>query len=468
MTHAQQRLTGCRGGLKRWTRRLVGATGVLTLTIPLALGGATSAGAATGRHHTKVVFTVTAPSGKQSRTGNQTLGQILDSTAKSPEFNAHGHAAKDRAARDTLAAHQAARKAHAGSVALTKQAAQTARPDAAGDQDNMTVSECRQHDQASSGNGWGKSRFVSCQAHGLHFLQEDCFLWWCTVKGAADADVTDIQYTQNSGRSIDVLQVFDNWWTWGDTADMVLTANITCTAKNNSGACQSESFDGPYTEPVAAWAAEGTAYRFYDYTSPESSGWGPDKLSYAALNWHFNVPDAEQANADGPDSLFRCDSASYIIGTAAGTGCVFPWVTETMMFSVAQSGGAADHILNALYHPDQTMPPKAGKVIPGRPGTSPLHRTQDPALVQAHRDVAIPTCQFYWPNYTQDGLECDEYPFASTLEGATLDDNFSVEPISKSDNASGGGVMNGFYTYRRIIADDTDKVNDPFWVDVTN
>lgn len=469
MTLLHREVSGQRRTLKRWTRRLVAGMGALALVVPLAVGGATSASAAPAKHHTKVVFTVGAPSGKKSGTDNETLAQILAAAEKSPAFTAHGRAAKDRGARDAVAAHLAARTAQTDPSAERTAAgtAKSAAPAATG-QDDMTVSECRQHDAAFSGNGWGKSRFVSCQAHGLHFLQEDCWLWWCTVKGTADTDVTDIQYTMNGARSVSVLQVFDNWATWGDTSDMVLTANVSCTAKNNSGACVPDSFEGPYVEPVAAWAAEGTAYRFYDYSSPASSGWGPDSLSYAALNWHFDVPAAEQGPADGPDSQFRCDSASYIAGTAAGPGCVFPWVTETMWFSVAQSGGAANHILTALYHPDETLPPLPGKVIPGRPGTTPLHRTQDPALIQAHRDVAIPTCQYYWPNYTQDGSECDEFPFASTLEGATDADNFSVEPISKSDNASGGGVMSSFYTYRRIIADDTDKVNDPFWVDVTN
>jgi hypothetical protein len=64
------------------------------------------------------------------------------------------------------------------------------------------------------------------------------------------------------------------------------------------------------------------------------------------------------------------------------------------------------------------------------------------------------------------GLECDEFPFASTLEGATPEDNFAVGPIPASDNQSGGGVESAFYTYRRIIGDAADHINIPFFVDV--
>ncbi|WP_329460984.1 NucA/NucB deoxyribonuclease domain-containing protein [Streptomyces sp. NBC_01431] len=337
-------------------------------------------------------------------------------------------------------------------------------------QDDMTVDECRKHDAAFSGQGWGKSRFVSCQAHGLHFLRIDCWFWdiGCRVTGAADVDVTDIQYTQNVGRVADVLQVFNNWFVWRKMNSQVMSSNVACDAERNSGACQPGVFSGPYTATLGEMSHEngGTASRFYDFTQPESAGWGPDKLSYASLSWHFKVDDAEPDHADGPKSQFRCDSATYIVNTNASVGCVFPWVTETMQFSVQQSKTAAQHILTALYHTDQTLPEKSGKVIPGKPGTSPLHRTTNASLINSHRDVAIPTCQFYWPGYPSNGLECDEFPFASTLEGATLDDNFSVEAIPGADNSSGGGVMNAFYSYRRIIGDDTDKVNDPFFVDV--
>ena len=347
-------------------------------------------------------------------------------------------------------------------------AAALALPSALSADDDMTVSECRAQSSAFSGQGYGKTRFVSCQAHGLHFIKVDCWFWIinCRVTAAADVDVTDIQYTQNNGRVVDVVQLFNNWWTWGNAEELTLNANVTCSPKNSSGPCTPGFFRGPYVQSVAAWAAEGDfTAKVYDFNQPASSGWGPDQISYGAINWHFAVPGAEQPPANGPDSQFRCDSASYLVGNA-GEGCVFPWVTETMNFYVSQSGEVANHILNALYHPEETIPDKPGKVIPGRPGTQPLHRTTDPAQINAHRSLAVATCQLYWPNYAQEGLECDEFPFATTLEGASPDDNFSVEPVPARDNQSGGGVESAFYTYRRIIGDDVDHINDPFFVDV--
>ncbi|MFF7737468.1 NucA/NucB deoxyribonuclease domain-containing protein [Streptomyces sp. NPDC007984] len=48
-------------------------------------------------------------------------------------------------------------------------------------------------------------------------------------------------------------------------------------------------------------------------------------------------------------------------------------------------------------------------------------------------------CKKAWGDYAGSGLECDEYPFASTKEGSTKGDNrISVRLIDGKANRKGG------------------------------
>jgi hypothetical protein len=74
------------------------------------------------------------------------------------------------------------------------------------------------------------------------------------------------------------------------------------------------------------------------------------------------------------------------------------------------------------------------------------------------------------PNGTGEGEECDEYPFASTLEGAGNKDwDFSVKPVNKTQNKVAGGLLRKFVLDDRVIAwdDSLDKdANDHYYVEI--
>ncbi|MEU6097836.1 NucA/NucB deoxyribonuclease domain-containing protein [Streptomyces sp. NPDC047079] len=80
-----------------------------------------------------------------------------------------------------------------------------------------------------------------------------------------------------------------------------------------------------------------------------------------------------------------------------------------------------------------------------------------------NRKKSIGECKKVWGDYTGSGLECDEYPFASTKEGSTKGDNrFSVRLIDGKDNRKGGERLNQVYTLNRILD------GDPFYVKITD
>ncbi|MGW1982040.1 NucA/NucB deoxyribonuclease domain-containing protein [Streptomyces collinus] len=78
-------------------------------------------------------------------------------------------------------------------------------------------------------------------------------------------------------------------------------------------------------------------------------------------------------------------------------------------------------------------------------------------------DWSISECKKVWGDYSGSGLECDEYPFASTKEGSTKGDNrFSVRLIDGPDNRKGGERLNEMYTLNRMLD------GDPFYVKITD
>ncbi|MCL7379772.1 NucA/NucB deoxyribonuclease domain-containing protein [Streptomyces sp. 35G-GA-8] len=50
-------------------------------------------------------------------------------------------------------------------------------------------------------------------------------------------------------------------------------------------------------------------------------------------------------------------------------------------------------------------------------------------------------------------LQCDEYPFVSTLEGAAGKDwDFSVRAVPQADNSSADGTLVAYYNTDRVLA----------------
>ena len=170
-----------------------------------------------------------------------------------------------------------------------------------------------------------------------------------------------------------------------------------------------------------------------------------------------------------------CDSATWIRSYTGGcvVGSIAPvFILDGNDPKVVHS---TRHWWAALYHADQTLPDKPyTKQIPGAwnplspncartlsgPGGC-LHRTLDKARQDANRDdVAVPQCKIIKPGYKKPD-SCDEYPFATTMEGAASTTNdYSVRIVLLKDNCSSGARTGVFYTRNRI------RQYSPFWVDV--
>ncbi|WP_165974590.1 NucA/NucB deoxyribonuclease domain-containing protein [Nonomuraea deserti] len=110
-----------------------------------------------------------------------------------------------------------------------------------------------------------------------------------------------------------------------------------------------------------------------------------------------------------------------------------------------------------------------------------LHRSTDTKLANKHRatfwkkitktdpNTGQPVtytncCQYYFDrSYADKGQECDEFPFASTKEGASnANGHYSVRPIAHQDNNDHGDYIKAFYRIYRI------GNGTRFWIRITN
>ncbi|MFF5131828.1 RICIN domain-containing protein [Streptomyces syringium] len=167
----------------------------------------------------------------------------------------------------------------------------------------------------------------------------------------------------------------------------------------------------------------------------------------------------------------RWDSASYL-RNSTGEGkpgnrgsATFSYV-PTMNYSTAPNApelGVAKHVEKVFADPNHTLPSAPeGKKIPGQAPDAPLHRllSENPQY-DRNRTVAIQNCKRYYGDDYSDNQtkDCDEFPFASTYEGAAQSEfnpearrnNFSVLPVISRQNQDAGIILKSFMMSHRII-----------------
>ncbi|WP_169980351.1 NucA/NucB deoxyribonuclease domain-containing protein [Microbispora sp. H10836] len=199
----------------------------------------------------------------------------------------------------------------------------------------------------------------------------------------------------------------------------------------------------------------------------------------------WDIPRNRTATRDNAAKI-RCDSSyrgNKVTGyrdccTIIGANPVY-----TMVRSDPWKGEVAQHVHKALYLPNQTVPvfrDDSGntlpKSIPGRYGTVPLTfvprkaKAPDGRTIRGKNRYQVKlACRQWFPNADDDELpddndipgelQCDEFPFASTHEGAwSAGRNFSVQALSATDNGRDGSDLGIFYARYRL----TD--NRPFWI----
>lgn len=171
--------------------------------------------------------------------------------------------------------------------------------------------------------------------------------------------------------------------------------------------------------------------------------------------------------------IAQWDAATYLFNNKGGGdpkkvgGAAFP-VKVPLPYSMqagAPERAVAQHLDDAHNKPASTKPDNTAKNVPGFTAKRPLHRLyHDDKRRNTNRSTAITACIKHWGSdyATSDPAgprECDEYPFASTYEGAAqpqydssaAKNNYSARPLAKADNRAAGNILAQFLDRNRIV-----------------
>ena len=150
----------------------------------------------------------------------------------------------------------------------------------------------------------------------------------------------------------------------------------------------------------------------------------------------------------GPKLKVRCDNTRYM-GPSRTGGCVYPQVFPTYTISTT---GPYDQVAWHIAWAQNNL-----KNHWGWRGHGPaLSRTVNKTLIDANRDTACPKSI---PRPA--GKSCDEYPFASTNQGAFKNPDFSCHMVPEAQNRNEGRYRQSWYNSVRLFQ------GDKFWVKVT-
>lgn len=328
---------------------------------------------------------------------------------------------------------------------------------------------------------WTKNRFSSCGI--TYWVSQYCIIRACgqpgsIVVGSLTFRATIMGYGSNKDRTVGFNEFFDQFDPQGTMSAPTIQASMNCNLTVPGGACDPAASNGR-TGTMAQWQANNGAT--FTFSSAANTGITSDSLVHAQMEMAVTVT---AGSFNGTDTVtypepFRFDSYTGIPGRPGGA--VFNEAVPTLTFNAADNDivTAANHMDTALNNPAATYPPVTPKVIPGggRNLNDYLTRTTDTARMNANSSLALAACAQavnvgFLPPATA-GQECDEFPFASTYEGADAGNLlYSVRYITGSDNGEAGARLGAFYKANRILDSDEFAVGvyntAPAVINVTN
>lgn len=348
----------------------------------------------------------------------------------------------------------------------------------------MTLDECKEG-LGTTNKFYFTSRFAACS--GASFVQT----WYVNGRpsGASMFNVRVVGTIAKNSRTINFKYYFTEMETQGTTEAPAMKIGTKGKIPNSWPSTVRYTRGG--TMPGTKTFAELKAQRTFNETvnaKPGQGSGGTTDLIEAIYQPSITITPPPNATMTGDlkgDLFFlppRWDAAKYLANSTGGgdpdkRGAASFAYIGMLSYSTradAEERAVAQHVNTAFTKPEDTKPYMSAKKVPGQVPAETLHRTVSKARIDDNRKASVKQCKRYWgANYTQGGaLECDEYPFASTYEGAAEHDydadarkfNFSVKPIPKADNGAGGNLLRSFYAKNRML----DGMGDGFIVKIVS
>ncbi|MFC9035122.1 DNRLRE domain-containing protein [Streptomyces arboris] len=367
------------------------------------------------------------------------------------------------------------------------------------------VDECVNADDSDNKSGYIKNRFSYCQETLTVMPAIKCGLWppGCYLQGTFISRNTLIGKGAIGGllggtatRYADFDYNVDVFLSTGDFSKVgaKLEATLQCEGSWAAGApaeakdedaCETGVSPGRSDSP-SQWKHDGdtkfdlwsTAPRVPDVANGDQIATG---LFTPVLK--FTLPGYSQAlPTEGEEGEVRFDSAAY--NGRAKLGSVFPDATPALRYDRSDTSNpsapvepylgvaaVADHVGDALENPGSTYPTKTDKSLPGGDPLRPMHRLAKAAgayeLNRANentkqKDRTCASAGMPGKPGPDDAFDCDEFPMASTYEGAAraqfegteYTDAFSVRYMDRIENQEAGRRLNAWYDNDRILNHD--------------
>ncbi|MFF4413466.1 DNRLRE domain-containing protein [Streptosporangium sp. NPDC001559] len=267
-------------------------------------------------------------------------------------------------------------------------------------------------------------------------------------------------------------------------------------APGNPGTCERKNLVGMTGEhTLDEWVANTQEWHTTE-TFRSTGTSGPDEMggctieATGAMRFPYIVASVKKsAQSDRPHTI-RCDRAKSLNtwhnGVGKGGCVILEGIPAIVMHRNDVSARGVtfpevyDHIKRALTNGGNGTDPKPGgrafpritslKEIPGfgwgaigDGKNSFLTREPYSTRRNANRAAATSTCDLEFGRRRPEGKGCDEFPFASTRQGAAYANpphNYSVALVDGDENEEHGDVLNAWYQNNRIL------LTDIFWVDV--
>ncbi|MGW0732459.1 NucA/NucB deoxyribonuclease domain-containing protein [Streptomyces sp. NPDC002851] len=324
------------------------------------------------------------------------------------------------------------------------------------------INVCMENSNTYREYGWTIDHFFYCQGTRQTLYKQRCNWFFCYPVGSFSFRATTIGEGYDNRRRVYYGTLLDEIRIQGDISGLRLRHSIDCDALgDNDPACEAE-FGNGRTDTLQGWQRDNASYHWF---RSAHDGDGADRKAYYNIKQVFTgIQGARTKPITTGRGGHRCDSASYIPGRSSA--CVFDVVIPVMSnISIRdpQVRHTARNIRDAQYRPERTEPAASYKDVPGAPDSGqPLTRNYyDRDQQDRSRNRVRAVCERYWPGYGGRGLQCDEYPFASTYQSAGANPphvNFAAKPIPSEDNRKGGEKIAEFYKEDRILD------SDPFCV----
>lgn len=274
------------------------------------------------------------------------------------------------------------------------------------------------------------------------------------ITGVLYFGIIDFLYSSNVSTNWEHQLTFDFQYATGDAtiAPQSITGRSVCT-----GSCEVGTVDFPLQTATVGSQA-------YSQTVNTSTATAPGAIGHGTSTTYFHFEGGNGISTEGSIEALpiRCDNA--MPGGSPGPGCIFDQFAPTVHWSTSGTRPqVATHIALAL----------ASGLPGGSTSGTYLHRLTDKTLVAKNRSIACGTPPP--APLAPAANSCDEYPFASTYEGAyfsgggarTYDgcyyqianqstgaSGYSICSVDNQQNTSAGSDLSGFYIRNRVIDGD--------------